>query len=115
MFTSGDRAFLNNLNKFQALGRKVKDVLVVADSRQLAEEIKQNIIDEADIYGHTNTGTLENSIGVRPIGGGDFAVTGVDYTKYVNGYDREADGIGFVDVAVDNALLDIGGDAEVKI
>ena len=41
MFTSGDRAFLNNLNKFQALGRKAKDVLVVADSRQLAEEIKQ--------------------------------------------------------------------------
>ena len=43
MFTSGDRAFLNNLNKFQALGVR-KDILAVADSKTLAEEIKQNII-----------------------------------------------------------------------
>ena len=109
------KSYYNQLNKYTELGRKPKDILVVADSRQLAEEIKQNIIDEDDIYGHTNTGTLENSISVRPVGKGDYAVTGVDYTKYVNGRDREADGVGFVDVAVDNALLDIGGDAEVKI
>jgi len=114
MFTSGDKAFLNNLNKWQALGVR-KDILAVADSKQLAEEIKQNIIDEASNYGHTDTGRLENSISVTPAGKGDFNVKGVDYAKYVNGRDRENEGVGFVDVAVDNALLDIGGEAEIKI
>lgn len=115
MFQAGDKTFLKNLNKWEELGRKQKDVLAIADSKELADEIKQNIIDEADLAGHTDTGTMENSISVVPAGGGDYAVKGVDYTKYVNGYDREADGVGFVDVAVDQALLDIGGDAEVKI
>ena len=114
MFTSGDRAFLNNLNKFQALGVR-KDILAVADSKTLAEEIKQNIIDEAAFAGHVDTGRLENSISVTPAGGGDYNVKGVDYAKYVNGYDREVDGVGFIDVAVDNALLDLGGEADVKI
>jgi hypothetical protein len=109
------KSYHNNLNKYAELGRKPKDILVIADSRALAEEIKQNLIDEADFAGHTNTGTMENSFSVVPNGGGEFAVKGVDYTKYVNGYDRENEGVGFVDVAVDNALLDLGGDAEVII
>ena len=109
------KSYHNNLNKYAELGRKPKDILVVADSKELAEEIKQNIIDEADFAGHNNTGTMENSISVVPNGGGDYAVKGVDYTKYVNGRDRENEGVGFVDVAVDNALLDLGGDAEVII
>jgi hypothetical protein len=108
------KSYTNQLNKYAELGRKPKDILVIADSRELAEEIKQNMIDEADLAGHNNTGTMENSFNVVPVGGGDFAVKGVDYTKYVNGYDREV-GQGFVDVAVDNALLDLGGDAEVII
>jgi hypothetical protein len=57
---------------------------------------------------------MENSFSVRPAGGGDYAVKGVDYTKYVNGRDREQ-GEGFVDVAVNSALLDLGGNADVII
>ena len=115
MFTSGDRAFLNNLNKYEALGRKPKDVIAVAESRKMAEEIKQNVIDQLDFYDHNKTGTLENSIAVRPLGGGEFGVTANDYTKYVNGYDREATGTGFIDDAVNQAILDLGQDAEVNI
>jgi hypothetical protein len=115
MFTSGDRAFLNNLNKYQSLGRKPKDVIAVAESREMADEIKQNVIDQLDFYDHNNTGTLENSIGVRPLGNGEFGVTATDYAKYVNGYDREKFGNGFVDDAVNQAVLDIGQDAEVNI
>ena len=108
------KSYQDKLNKYAELGRKPKDTLVVADSRELAEEIKQNMIDESELAGHNNTGTMENSFSVVPVGGGDFAVKGVDYTKYVNGYDREV-GQGFIDVAVDTALLDLGGDAEVII
>jgi hypothetical protein len=109
------KSYQNKLNKYAELGRKPKDILVIADSRQLAEEIKQNLIDEADFAGHVDTGTMENSFSVVPAGGGDFAVKGVDYAKYVNGYSREENGQGFVDIAVDTALLDLGGDAEVII
>jgi len=109
------KSYQDKLNKYAELGRKPKDTLVVADSRELAEEIKQNLIDESELAGHNNTGTMENSFSVRSNGGGDFAVKGVDYTKYVNGYDREANGSGFVDDAVNQALLDIGGDAQVII
>ena len=115
MFTLANRAFLNNLNKNEALGRKPKDVIAVAESRQMAEEIKQNVIDQLDFYDHNDTGTLENSIAVRPLGGGEFGVTAADYAKYVNGYDREATGTGFVDDAVNQEILDLGQDAEVNI
>ena len=108
------KSYSNQLNKYSELGRKPKDTLVVADSRELAEEIKQNMIDEAELAGHNDTGTMENSFSVRPAGGGDYAVKGVDYTKYVNGRDREQ-GEGFIDAAVNSALLDLGGDAEVII
>ena len=114
MFTSGDRAFLNNLNKYQSLGRKPKDVIAIADSRAGAEEIKQNIIDQIDFYDHNKTGTMENSIAVRPLGGGEYGVTAVEYTKFVNGRDREATGTGFVDDAVNEAILD-GVDAQITI
>jgi len=114
MFKSRTSTFLDKLNKYEELGRKPKDILVVADSKELAEEIKQNMIDEADLAGHNNTGTMENSFSVSKISKDEYAVKGVDYTKYVNGRDREV-GEGFVDVAVDQALLDLGGDAEVII
>jgi hypothetical protein len=114
MFKSGTSTFLDKLNKYEELGRKPKDTLVVADSKELAEEIKQNMIDEAELAGHNDTGTMENSFSVRPAGGGDYAVKGVDYTKYVNGRDREQ-GEGFVDVAINSALLDLGGNADVII
>jgi hypothetical protein len=114
MFKSGTSTFLDKLNKYEELGRKSKDTIVIADSKELAEEIKQNMIDEAELAGHNDTGTMENSFSVRPAGGGDYAVKGVDYTKYVNGRDRES-GEGFVDAAVNSALLDLGGEAEVII
>ena len=109
------KSYYNQLNKYEALGRKPKDVIAVAESRQMAEEIKQNVIDQLDFYDHNDTGTLENSIAVRPLGGGEFGVTAADYAKYVNGYDREATGTGFIDDAVNQAILDLGQDAEVNI
>ena len=109
------KSYGNQLNKYAELGRKPKDTLVVADSRELAEEIKQNLIDQSELFNHNVTGTMENSFSVRPNGGGEFAVKGVDYTKFVNGFDRENNGSGFVDDAVNQALLDIGGDAQVII
>ena len=109
------KSYSNQFNKYAELGRKPKDTLVVADSRELAEEIKQNLVDQSELFNHNVTGTMENSFSVRPNGGGDFAVKGVDYVKYVNGYDREAGGTGFVDDAVNEALLDIGGNADVII
>jgi len=109
------KSYGNQLSKYAELGRKPKDTLVVADSRELAEEIKQNLVDQSELFNHNVTGTMENSFSVRPNGGGDFAVKGVDYTKYVNGYDREVNGTGFVDDAVNEALLDIGGNADVII
>ena len=114
MFTLANKAFLNNLNKYQALGRKPKDVIAVAENREGAEVIKQNVIDQLDFYDHNVTGNLENSIAVRPLGGGEFGVTAVDYAKFVNGRDREATGTGFVDDAVNEAILD-GFDAQITI
>jgi hypothetical protein len=109
------KSYTNQLNRYAELGRKPKDVIAVAESREMAEEIKQNVIDQLDFYDHNNTGTLENSIGVKPLGNGEFGVTATDYAKYVNGYDREKFGNGFVDDAVNQAVLDIGQDAEVNI
>jgi len=109
------KSYQDKLNKYAELGRSPKDTLVIADSKELAEEIKQNLIDESELANHNVTGVMENSFSVRPNGGGDYAVKGVDYTKYVNGYDRESNGSGFVDDAVNQALLDLGGDAQVII
>ena len=114
MFKSGAQTYLNKLNQFVDLGRK-KEIIAIAESREMAEEIKQNVIDQLDFYDHNVTGNLENSIGVRPLGNGDFGVTAADYAKYVNGYDREKTGAGFVDDAVNQAILDLGQDAEVNI
>ena len=109
------KSYYNQLNKYTELGRKPKDVIAVAESREMAEEIKQNVIDQLDVYDHNVTGKLENSIAVRPLGGGEYGVTAAEYAKYVNGYDREKTGTGFVDDAVNQAILDIGQDAEVNI
>lgn len=115
MFINPVQSYFNKLDKFVDLGRKPKDIIAIAENREMAEEIKQNVIDQLDFYDHNVTGRLENSIGVRPLGGGEFGVTAVDYAKYVNGYDREKFGTGFVDDAVNEAILDLGFDAEVNI
>ena len=105
------KSYSNQLNKYAELGRKPKDILAIADSRELAEEIRQNAIDNSELFGHNDTGAMENSFSVVPVGGGDFAVKGVDYTKYVNGRDEET-GEGFFNRAVNEALIDIGGNAD---
>ena len=115
MFKSRTSTFLDKLIKYEELGRKSKDVLVIADSKVLAEEIKQNMIDEADLAGHVDTGTMENSFSVSRVSKDEYAVKGVDYTVYVNGRDRDNFGSGFIDDAVNTALLDLGGEAEVII
>ena len=92
--------------EFVVLGT-VKDVLAVTDDRDTAEELKQNLIDQSDLYDHNQTGRMENSFKVRKAGD-EFEVTGVDYAKYVNGYDRESTGTGFIDDAVSQTILDTG-------
>ena len=88
---------------------KQKDIVAVAPDRDTALELKQNIIDEIDAFDHNVTGTMENSIGVRKMGD-EYGVTAIDYAKYVNGRDRENEGQGFIDAAVQQTILDTGED-----
>ena len=97
------------------LAAPTKDIIAVAPDRETAEELKQNIIDQIDLYGHIDTGRMENSIGIRNLGGGEMGITAVDYTKYVNGFDRERDGEGFLDVAVNETILDTGEDIQLLV
>jgi hypothetical protein len=86
-----------------------KDVVAMAPDRDTALELKQNIIDEIDVFDHNVTGRMENSIGVRKMGD-EYGVTAVDYAKYVNGRDRENEGQGFIDAAVQQTIIDTGED-----
>jgi hypothetical protein len=86
-----------------------KDVVAMAPDRDTALELKQNIIDEIDIFDHNVTGRMENSIGVRKMGD-EYGVTAIDYAKYVNGRDRENEGQGFIDAAVQQTIIDTGED-----
>ena len=119
MILSSNFSTLRKLNQITELA-KPKDVLAITDSREIAEELKQNIVDAADAMGHYQTGKLERSIGVRNMGNGDWGVTGVDYAKYVNGRDRDNPelGEGFIDeaVAITTQELDLdSGDIEVLV
>lgn len=117
MFAGNHNNTFRKLNQITELARP-KDLLVLTPDRFIAEEVKQNIIDTADTYGHYQTGKLERSIGVRNLGNGDYAVTGVDYAKYVNGRDRENFGEGFIDeaVAITEQELDLNfNDIEVLV
>ena len=117
MFINPSSNAFRKLNQITELA-KPKDILAITDSRDIAQEVKQNIIDTADAYGHYQTGKLERSIGVRNMGNGDWGVTGVAYAKYVNGRDRETFGEGFIDeaVAITTQELDLdSNDIEVMI
>lgn len=106
MFTN---SFINTFRKLDQITElaKPKDLLVLAPDRQIAEEVKQNIIDTADSLHGDGTGRMARSIGVRRMGDGDYAVTGIDYAKYVNGRDRENfGGVGFIDEAVEATRRD---------
>ena len=104
---------LDQLEKME-LARRAKEVVAMAGSREEADNLKQHVIDEMEAYGHVDTGKLQNSVGVRNLGDGDFGVTMEDYGVYVNGYDRQSMGEGFIDAAVNQALID-GDDVEILI
>jgi hypothetical protein len=93
---------------------KTKDVVATTDDRDTAEEMKQNLIDEAEAYDHVNTGRMENGFKVRKRGG-EYEVTDVPYAKYVNGYDREAGGDGFIDAAAKQTIISTGDDVQLLV
>ncbi len=96
------------------LGRRSKDIVAIAGDRDSAEAAAMSIKDEIEFRDNIQTGALLNSITAVPIGGGEYAVKAIDYGKYVNGYQREVDGAGFIDDGVNAAILD-GYDVEVNI
>jgi hypothetical protein len=104
---------LDQLEKME-MARQAKEVVAMAGSREEADNLKQYVIDEMQAFDHVDTGKLQNSVGVRNLGGGDYGITMEEYGVYVNGYDREAMGEGFIDVAVNQALID-GDDVEILI
>jgi len=93
---------------------KTKDVVATTDDKDTAEEMRQNLIDEADAYDHVGTGKMENSFKVRKRGG-EYEVTAIDYAKYVNGYDREAGGDGFIDAAAKQTIISTGDDVQLLV
>jgi len=94
------------------LGRK-KDIIAVTDEREVAEAVADGVREAILDNGHVQSGRLLNSISVVK-SGDEYEVKAVDYAKYVNGRDRETLGEGFIDVAVNQALLD-GDDVELMI
>jgi len=108
--------FFSKLKEVTLAGR-TKDVLVVTDDREVAEEIRDNIVEQIENYGHIGeTERLIDSISaVR--NGDEYEVKGIDYAKYVNGYDREALGpqSGFIDRAVRDARRSNPNDFILKL
>ena len=104
---------LDQLEKME-LARRAKEVVAMAGDRESANNLKQYVIDEMEAFDHVDTGKLQNSVGVRCLGGGEYGITMEEYGIYVNGYDRESMGKGFIDVAVNQALID-GDDVEILI
>lgn len=104
---------LDQLEKME-LARKAKEVVAMAGDRESAENLKQYVVDEMEAFDHVDTGKLQNSVGVRNLGGGEYGITMEEYGVYVNGRDRETMGEGFIDVAVNQALID-GDDVEILI
>lgn len=113
MFKSPLHSALNTASKWETFGRKPKDLLAVADTRQLADEIRRNASENAQFEGHVNTGSMLKNFRVIKTGDKNlpWGVSGTQYVKYVNGYDAETDGAGFFDDAVNTAILNIGGNA----
>lgn len=104
---------LDQLERME-LARRAKEVVAMAGDRESANNLKQYVIDEMEAFDHIDSGKLQNSVGVRSLGGGEYGITMEEYGVYVNGYDRESMGEGFIDVAVNQALID-GDDVEILI
>ena len=88
------------------LGRRSKDIIAIAGDRDSAEAAAESIRQEIEFRDNIQTGALLNSITVTPAGGGEFNIKAIDYGKYLNGYQRNADGNGFIDDGVAAAQLD---------
>lgn len=116
MFISNSNNAFRKLNQIELANKK--DVLAVVESRFIADELKQNIIDFAEAFDHVRTRRMVDSIGVRNMGDGEYGVTAVNYAKFVNGRDRDNfGGNGFIDDAVDQTMLEYNldpGDIEIK-
>ena len=104
---------LDQLEKME-LARRAKEVVAMAGDRESADNLKQHVIDEMEAYDHVDSGKLQNSVGVRNLGGGEYGITMEEYGIYVNGYDRESTGEGFIDSAINQSLID-GDDVEILI
>jgi hypothetical protein len=113
MFKSPLHSALNTVSKWEDLGRRPKDLLAVADTKQLADEIRRNASENAKFEDHVKTGSMLRNFRVIKTGDKNlpWGISGTQYVKYVNGYDAEARGAGFFDDAVNTALLTIGGEA----
>jgi hypothetical protein len=110
MFTNTQKSVWSRLQV--ELGQR-KDIIAYAGDRDSAQAIAQDVRNEIETFDHIDTGRMLNSV-TATTRGGEHVVTAVDYAKYVNGYDRESDGAGFIDDAVNNAILD-GYDGEVAV
>ena len=88
------------------LGRRSKDVIAIAGDRDSAEAAAESIRQEIEFRDNIVSGALLNSISVTPAGGGEFNIKAIDYGKYLNGYQRQEDGNGFIDDGVAAAQLD---------
>ena len=93
---------------------KQKDIVAMAPDRETALELKQNIIDSIEDYNHNVSGRMENSVAVRK-SGDEYEVAMIDYAKYVNGRDRENEGTGFIDDAVNQTILETGEDVQILV
>ena len=96
------------------LAASTKAVVAIADGRDAADNLKQYVVDEIEAYNHVDTGKLQRSVGVRNLGDGQYGITMEEYGIYVNGYDREKEGEGYLDTAINQALLD-GDDVEILV
>jgi hypothetical protein len=95
------------------LGANRKVTVAYASDLDSARALQQDIISEIDAYDHIITGDLQRSVSVKKEGS-EYAVRTLEYGIYVNGYDREKSGRGYIDDAVDNSLLD-GYDVDIAI
>jgi hypothetical protein len=82
------------------LGAPRKTTVAIAEDRDAAEVVAENIRENIEIEQHIQTGRLLDSVSVTPAGGGEFAVKTVYYGPYVNAKS------GFITDAVDAAVLD---------
>lgn len=82
-----------------------KDILVITEDADAAQVVAQNMRDEIELLDHVDSGKMLNSI-TATVRDGENVVTGVTYAKYVDGYDQEKGEQGFIQPAVDAAILD---------